>query len=287
MKKLIVNADDYGYTSNISRGIRDSFTKGILTSTSAIMNFGAPIDDIYVAMEETPGLAIGVHLNLYKGKPVAPVEKVKTLVNDDGMMLGKQGVVDHALIFDIEDMEIECRAQIDAFLSTGCKLDHINTHGIDSICFSTEAWGLFLKLSQEYNCATRVPINWGLFPEGGELYYQQFGLTKDQVVAKYEEQMNMLEESGVFHADRFGIPVVYEQSPKGMVEYLKALPDGLTEYACHAGYSDAELAKFSTVTDERDRAVEILISPVVRKAIEENDIILTTHTKEYELFRIG
>ncbi len=117
MKKLIFDADDYGYTSNISRGIRDSYTKGILTSTSAIMNFGTPQEDIYVAIDKTPGLAIGVHLNLYKGKPLSSVNQVKTLVDEDGIMLGKQGVVNYALTFNIEDMETESRAQINAFLS--------------------------------------------------------------------------------------------------------------------------------------------------------------------------
>ncbi len=156
---------------------------------------------------------------------------------------------------------------------------------MDSICFSKEVWELFLYLAKEYDCAIRVPINWGLFSKGSEIFYQQFGLNKERVVAKYEEQMELLKQTQIFHADWFGVPVVSEQSVKTMVKFLDSLQEGLTETACHAGYSDAELAKFNTVTEERDQTVEILINPLVRKAIENNHIILTTCSKEYELFK--
>lgn len=285
MKKLIVNADDYGYTSNISLGIRDAYKKGILTSTSVIMNFGTPIEDIYVAMKETPDLAMGVHLNLYKGKPLSPVDKVKTLVDGEGVMLGKQGVVNNALVFNVEDMETECRAQINAFLSTGQNLDHINTHGLDSICFSVEVWEIFLRLSLDYDCATRVPIDWASFPGSVKQYIKQFGLSIAEATKKYEEQMELLKLSKVFHADRFGLPVRVEQSVEAMVEMLRNMPEGLTEIANHAGYSDEILERFSTVTDERDREVAILTDPVVREAVEENRIVLTTYTKEYEAYK--
>ncbi len=283
MKKLIVNADDYGYTSNISRGIRDSYTKGILTATSAIMNYRTSVNDIYIAMEEIPEMAIGVHLNLYKGTPLAPLHKVKTLVNNDGIMLGKQNVINKNSVFNIEDMETECRAQIELFLSTGCKLDHINTHGIDSICFSTNVWELFVRLSKEYKCAIRVPINWGEIHKHLDSYCQYSGLTKEQVMNKYEEQMNFITKYHVFHADQFKIFAFYEQNSAGMIKYLNDLPEGLTEYACHAGYSDTELEKMSTVTDERDKTVGILVDPLVRKTIEDDQIELTTYSNEYEL----
>jgi hypothetical protein len=280
MKRLIINGDDYGYTKNISQGIRDAFTKGVLTSTSAIMNYGDPIRDINIAMEETPDLAIGVHLNLYKGKPISPTNKIKTLVNENGVMLGKQGVVENSLVFDIKDIETECRAQIDLFLSTGCSLDHINTHGIDSTCFSTEVWKLMLQFSQEYDCAIRIPIDWNDLPIGAEDFHRQFGLSKEEVNKIYQEQIALMDNYNVFHADRFGMPTIPEFSVRSMVNFVDNLPDGLTETACHPGYSDAELAKFSSVTDERDETVSVLISPELKQAIVGNNIKLTTYTKE-------
>ena len=62
--RLIVNADDYGRSANVSRGIRDSYLNGILTSTTCMMNMPTVAEDIKIAQHETPDLGMGVHLVL-------------------------------------------------------------------------------------------------------------------------------------------------------------------------------------------------------------------------------
>jgi predicted glycoside hydrolase/deacetylase ChbG (UPF0249 family) len=70
--RLIVNADDYGRTPGVSRGIREAHRRGIVTSTTCMMNMPAVVDDIALALEETPRLGLGVHLVLTSGRPLLP-----------------------------------------------------------------------------------------------------------------------------------------------------------------------------------------------------------------------
>src|SRR5579863_3360998 len=87
MRNLIVNADDLGWTAGVNRGIAEAHRNGIVTSTSLLANGGAFANGVKAA-GELPGLGVGVHLNLSDGKPIAPVEQVKSLINDNGEFSG-------------------------------------------------------------------------------------------------------------------------------------------------------------------------------------------------------
>ncbi|HCS39550.1 MAG TPA: hypothetical protein DIW44_08195 [Anaerolineaceae bacterium] len=80
-KRLIVNADDYGHTHGVSQGIRLAHLRGIVTSTTAMMNYRGAEDDLRKATHECPRLGLGLHLVLTSGNPVLPVEKVPDLVD--------------------------------------------------------------------------------------------------------------------------------------------------------------------------------------------------------------
>ena len=74
MKRLIINADDYGRSPDISRGIRQAHLHGVVTSTTCMMNIPTTAADIAVAVRETPQLGLGVHLVLTMGRPVSAPE---------------------------------------------------------------------------------------------------------------------------------------------------------------------------------------------------------------------
>ena len=87
MKNLIVNADDLGWTEGVNRGIAEAHRNGIVTSTSLLAN--GPSFSLGVELARTtPGLGVGVHLNLSDGAPVAPPELVTSLVNNEGEFQG-------------------------------------------------------------------------------------------------------------------------------------------------------------------------------------------------------
>ncbi len=62
MKFLIFNADDFGYSRGINRGIAEAHTRGVLTSTGLIVNTGATEEAVRMAAD-LPNLSIGLHVN--------------------------------------------------------------------------------------------------------------------------------------------------------------------------------------------------------------------------------
>src|SRR5215217_5788326 len=84
MKQLIINSDDYGRTPEISRGIREAHSQGVVTSTTCMMNIPTTAADIAVALKETPSLGLGVHLVLTMGRPISAQGAVASIVDENG-----------------------------------------------------------------------------------------------------------------------------------------------------------------------------------------------------------
>ena len=63
-RRLIVNADDFGQTGGITRGIVDCHRNGIVTSTS-LMVTGAGLDEAIAMSRDNPKLAIGLHFDVW------------------------------------------------------------------------------------------------------------------------------------------------------------------------------------------------------------------------------
>src|SRR5918996_2725960 len=83
-KRLIINSDDYGRTPEISRGIREAHLRGVVTSTTCMMNIRTTEEDIVVALKETPSLGLGVHLVLTMGDPISAPETVSSITDRNG-----------------------------------------------------------------------------------------------------------------------------------------------------------------------------------------------------------
>src|ERR1700681_530321 len=88
VKSLIVNADDLGWTEGVNRGIAEAHRHGIVTSASFLANGAAFASGVEVA-RLTPGLGVGVHLNLSDGEPVVERQLVTSLLNERGDMEGR------------------------------------------------------------------------------------------------------------------------------------------------------------------------------------------------------
>src|SRR5437588_11017499 len=85
MKRLIVNADDFGLTESVNRGIVAAHRDGILTSTSLLAN-GLAFDQAIASSRRLPHLSVGVHLNISGGTPVLPAGRIPRLLNHRGQL---------------------------------------------------------------------------------------------------------------------------------------------------------------------------------------------------------
>ena len=81
--RLVVNADDFGMSPGISRGILRAHREGIVTSTSLLGNCG-DFDDVRAMLAEAPELGVGVHLALAGRGPIADPALVPSLLTAGG-----------------------------------------------------------------------------------------------------------------------------------------------------------------------------------------------------------
>jgi predicted glycoside hydrolase/deacetylase ChbG (UPF0249 family) len=82
MRRLIVNADDFGLTAGVSRGILAAHRRGIVTSTTMLVT--AVPDATLVAEARDSGIGLGIHVNFTLG---APLTGGRSLVGPDGRFL--------------------------------------------------------------------------------------------------------------------------------------------------------------------------------------------------------
>ena len=79
MRKLIVNADDFGLTAGVNRAIVEAHRGGVVSSATLMAN-GAAFDDAVTAARSVPNLSVGCHVVLVDGTPVSPPGSLDTLL---------------------------------------------------------------------------------------------------------------------------------------------------------------------------------------------------------------
>ncbi len=128
--KLIVNADDFGISEAVNRGIVDAHDRGIVTSTS-IMATGPAFEHAVALARERSGLAVGVHLVLTEHRPLIGASAAATLIGADGAfephlknLLAKRlrGLV------SLSEVRRELDAQIRCVRRAGVAISHLDGH---------------------------------------------------------------------------------------------------------------------------------------------------------------
>jgi len=284
LRSLIVNADDLGWTEGVNRGIAEAHRNGIVTSASLLAN-GAAFESGVELAQTTPGLGIGVHLNLSDGESVAQRELVTTLLNDRGEFEGRPESLLVRLARRsvlLEEVEREWDAQIQKVRDFGVEPTHLDghrhvqmlpglfeialrlakRHGIAAIRISHEESSLRAALSAGAKQKAAVVMRQGMQARGLKL------LAPDA-----REQA---ERAGIAAADYFcGIAQTGELTREGVLRLVEILPEGTTELMCHPGYADAELAKSATrLQASRQAEVEILTDTGIRNLVASQGIRL-------------
>ena len=234
-KILIVNADDFGLTAGVSRGILEAHRNGIVTSTTLLVNRAirpAQVDEL-----KTSGLGVGVHLNLTLGTPVADPKRVPSLVDAEGRFV--RDALEAAARAKTDEARIELGTQIDAFRKImGRFPTHLDTH------HHVGRLAPVLELVLDFARALRVPVR-----------------SQDAQVRRAARALGLrtpdhfMGESG---------PEAY-WSRERVLEHLAALPVGLSEFMTHPGYFDEDLA-YSRYGRQREAELAGLTDPEVRQA---------------------
>jgi chitin disaccharide deacetylase len=130
IRRLIVNADDFGLSHSVNEAVIRAHREGILTSASLMVNEAGFEEGVRLA-KENPKLGVGLHLSLLHGHSALPPEKIPGLVNARGEFSNSPVGAGMKYFFDDglrEPLQAEIRAQFERFRSTGLPLDHVNGH---------------------------------------------------------------------------------------------------------------------------------------------------------------
>ena len=262
MKRLIINSDDYGRTPEISRGIRESHLRGVVTSTTCMMNIPTTAEDLAIALEEAPALGLGVHLVLTMGRPITAPEAVSSITDENGNFFRNKTLFDRISSVRVEEVKKEWRAQIEAFVrAAGRNPTHLDSHHHSSY-FSAGLFQAMLELAQEYDCAIRFPFT---------------GNVSRELQKTNEHVPDLISQFDLRRPDRFVVDFYDERATREeLLEMINNLPEGTTEIMCHPGYTDAAFASESVYSDQRGRELEILTDPSIKQALRANGIQLIT-----------
>jgi len=267
-KRLIVNADGFGFGSGATDGIIDAIREGrFISSVSVNVNF-PEAERIRDLLAQFPYISVGVHLNPMAGKPCLPPERVPSLVGRDGCLqnekfpkLLQKGTISKA------ELEAELDAQIGkAKQLAGSRLTHIDSQGNQHVSY----FDLFLKLARKWGIQ-RMRNNASLICL--EAPMAEWSRTKTYIrwphiwlVHLYRRsQMRTARSVGMRMADRL-VTVGYagfgnKSNSENWRRILTNLPAGTYEIYCHPGYVDDTLRRWSIYCEDRERELTVLRKP--------------------------
>ena len=244
MRHLVVNADDFGLTAGVSRGVLEAHRHGLVTSTTALVNL-PPLPELDAEAAGCPGLGIGLHVNLTFGTPVSPTAKVPSLVDAEGRFPRDPLVVEARA--DTDEIRREAEAQIEAFARRFGRLPtHLDSHHhVHRLAPVAEP---IMRVAR----AAHLPLR-----------SQDPGFRDG------------LRRHGVRTPDHFvgGDGVDPYWTLERLFDTLTVLPLGVTELMCHPGHFDEALA-YSRYGRQREVELETLVDAEARVTTARLDIRL-------------
>ena len=223
-KLIIVHADDLGETHAVNAAAIKALQGGTINSASLMVP--CPwFPEIADYAKSHPDADFGLHLTLtservyYRWGPVAPADKVPSLVDQNGYFHHDWKESEH---INAKEVEIELRAQIERALAMGVRPTHLDSHQYRLIMNGKELFDVMLRVAHEYKLPVFVTRDWF-----ADHPYLQASLGPGDIVLDHT------------------VTIEPEIPPEKWAEFyltaLKNLKPGVTEFVIHPGYDDDEL----------------------------------------------
>jgi chitin disaccharide deacetylase len=283
VRRLIVNADDFGLTAGVNRGIVEAHHSGIVTSTTLMAN-SAAFDDAVQLAQSNPKLSVGCHLVLVDGSPLLGADKVPSLMDSRNRSHFRQSISSFALRamsgrLDAKEIEAEATTQIRKLQSAGIQISHIDTHKhthmfprvLDSLLRAAQACGVrairnpFGRVM--ISLVARHPALWTRYSQVSLLNTWQ-GKFRCAVA-----------EAGMVTTDgSLGVVATGALDDRLLHLILETLPEGTWEFVTHPGYNDAALDQIHTrLHQSRELELGILTSSATRQVMDKKGIQLISY----------
>jgi chitin disaccharide deacetylase len=283
LRRLIINADDFGFTSGVNRAIVEAHTRGIVTSSTLMANGPAFAEAAQMA-KASPGLSVGCHVVLIDGEPVLDASVISTITDSRRFRDGLKTFAARALTgrINAREVESEATAQIQKIQSERIAVSHVDTHK------HTHIFPQVLRplLRAARDCGVRALRN----PFG-----PRFPLRSSQLLARPSLWTRVAEVrvlsrfAGQFRraVDRegfvtpdgtLGIEVTGTLDETLFQAIARSIPDGTWEFVCHPGHNDADLAAAKTrLRESRELELRVLTMPAARELLAREGVRLISY----------
>ncbi|MBR3266332.1 MAG: ChbG/HpnK family deacetylase [Erysipelotrichaceae bacterium] len=247
MKKILIRADDLGYSEGVNYGILKSVKDGLVRSIGVMPNMDAT--DHGVELLKGYDVCFGQHTNFCVGKPLSDPARIPSLVDENGFLKSSKtyrSAKEDFVVF--EEAVIEIEAQHRRFVELfGFEPGYFEGHAVASENF--------------FKALEFVADKYGLKYSG-----LSFG-EKAMRVGNSDVYMHMGSMDPEYEPNAYLQNMVLNDMHEGCVDVL----------VCHPGYLDAYIMNNSSLLKPRAMEVEMLCRAESRKLLEDNSIIQVSY----------
>lgn len=253
MPSLIINADDLGHPEGTVEAIEELFQAGIVTSASVMVN-QVCWPQAAGLLRQHPDWDAGVHLVMNDGKPILPLDRVRTLVDREGNFRDGSALLVRYPFVSKKELRAEWSAQIDKFIEdTGRQPSHLDLH-----CHYPYVFPDWFRISVDLAVSlgrvpVRLPFDDDLENKAKELAasYGNFPVWLVKFLGRrYKRivQKKALPNTNYWESS-------FSQDGCRTVDQLLAIIDGLhegvTELLCHPGKTGWRALDYAALSDKR------------------------------------
>ena len=244
MKRMVLRADDLGYSEAVNYGMAYACDNGMPISIGLMMNMPSARHGYDLIKEK--GYCLGIHTNVSVGRPVSDPCEIPSLVGEDGFFHSSKLIRSAEKdIITVEDAEKETEAQVRKYIEmTGKQPDYLDMHAVFSKNFMKGVRNVGAKLG--IVCST-VPLETPSMPVGNaEVIFRVHGASGKSV----------FEDIGEFESSEYETMI----------------------YVFHPGYVDKAIMESSSVNVQRVYDADILHSKEFRNYLVQKEIELITYS---------
>lgn len=217
MRRLVVNADDFGFTHDVNEGIVEAHQRGILTATTVMAN-GAAFQHAVELARRNPALDVGCHLVLVGGQ---------SLLRPGEDLPGSVTKMMAAITARLLQPYAELRAQIAHILDSGLTPLHMDTHKHTHLF--PPVLDAVARLSNEFGIPwIRRPFDFPVAGKQGGIPWLVRTTSRGIQFARKRFEL-VLAQNGCQTTDHFaGFQLTGRYHSAQLAELIRHLPDGLT-----------------------------------------------------------
>ena len=246
MKRLLLRADDLGFSRAVNYGIYDSVQAGLIQSAGVMVNMDATEHGVKL-LKGCKGCCFGLHTNFCAGKPVSAPKDVPSLVDKNGVFHSSSKYRNAEKDFiTYEDAKTEIDAQYKRFIELfGEEPAYFEAHAVKSRIM-TEALEEYAK-------------------ENGLLYHAPFAAL---VVKNLNIPMYL---GNIMDPD-------YDPWQE-LQACVASLEEDIPQmYVFHPGYLDQPILGMSSLTVNRTKEAAMLTDPKTKAYLQEQGVSLYSYT---------